>query len=87
MTATSEPKAITKPKIDPVTLELPSLSRHAIDELYHFLQYLQFKHQIDLEPAIETLEDEIDVFDVEVALQEPGEAITLEDFKKELGWE
>ena len=85
MTAPSETK--TKPKIDPVTLELPPLSRHAIDELYHFLQYLQFKHQVDLERAIEAIEDEIDVFDVEVALQEPGEAITLEDFKKELGLE
>ena len=87
MTAASGTKTAAKPKIDPVTLELPSLSRHAIDELYHFLQYLQFKHQIDLEPAIETLEDEIDVYDVEVALQEPGEPISLEDFKKELGIE
>ena len=82
-----EATEITKPTIEPFTLEMPSLSRHAIDELYHFLQYLQFKHQIDLEPAIEALEDEIDVFDVEVALQEPGEYITLEEFKKELGWE
>jgi len=77
--------ASTQPKIDPVTLELPSLSRHAIDELYHFLQYLQFKHQIDLEPAIEAIEDEIDVFDADVARQEPGEAISLEEFKEELG--
>ncbi|MGC1309065.1 MAG: hypothetical protein WA885_17710 [Phormidesmis sp.] len=83
MTALPETKA--KPKIDPITLQLPSLSRHAIDELYHFLQYLQFKHQIDLEPAIEALEDEIDVFDVEVALQEPGEAVTWESLKEELG--
>ena len=82
MTALSGTKA--KPKIDPVTLELPSLSRHAIDELYHFLQYLQFKHQVDLEPAIEAIEDEIDVFDVEVALQEPGETIPWEEVKKEL---
>ena len=87
MTAASETKTTTKPKINPVTLQLPSLSRHAIDELYHFLQYLQFKHQVDLEPAIEAIEDEIDVFDVEVALQEPGEPISLEDFKKELGIE
>lgn len=57
MTTASKPKA--KPKIDPVTLQLPSLSRHAMDEPYHFLQYLQFKHQIDLEPAIEALENEI----------------------------
>ena len=76
---------LQKPKIDPVTLELPSLSRHAIGEPYHFLQYLQFKHQIDLEPAIEAIEDEIDVYDVEVALQEPGESIPLDEFKQELG--
>jgi len=87
ITTAAEPKAITKPQIDPVTLELPSLSRPAIDELYHFLQYLQFKHEVDLEPAIEALEDEIDVFNVEVARQEPGESITLEDLKKELGLE
>ena len=84
---TSDSTATTQPTIEPFTLELPSLSRHAIDELYHFLQYLQFKHQIDLEPAIEALEDEMDVYDVEVALQEPGETITLEEFKTELGWE
>ncbi len=82
---TTLPETKTKPKIDPVTLELPALSRHAIDELYHFLQYLQFKHQVDLEPAIEAIEDEIDVFDVEVALQEPGEAIPWEKVKDELG--
>ncbi len=85
MTVSPETKTKIKPNIDPVTLELPSLSRHAIDELYHFLQYLQFKHQIDLEPAIEALEDEIDVFDVKVALQEPGEAIPWEKVKEELG--
>jgi len=78
---------LQKPKIEALTLEISSLSRHAIDELYHFLQYLQFKHQVDLEPAIEAIEDEIDVFDVEVAIQEPGEAISLADFKKELGIE
>ncbi|MEL6161220.1 MAG: hypothetical protein AAFR18_18580 [Cyanobacteria bacterium J06627_32] len=57
MTTTPTPKTKTetqtKPKLEPFTLELPALSRHAIDELYHFLQYLQFKHEIDLEPAIE----------------------------------
>lgn len=74
-----------KMKIEPVTLELPALSRHAIDELYHFLQYLQFKHQVDLEPAIEAIEDEIDVYDADVALQEPGEAVSWESLKEELG--
>lgn len=80
MTTTTAP-----PKIDPVTLELPALSRHAIDELYHFLQYLQFKHQIDLEPAIEALEDEIDVFDVKVALQQSEASISWEQVKQESG--
>lgn len=85
MTALPETKTEPKSKIDSVTLEIPALSRSAIDELYHFLQYLQFKHQIDLEPAIETIEDEIDSFDIDVARQEPGEAIPLEKFKEELG--
>lgn len=75
------------PKIDPVTLELPSLSRHAVDELYHFLQYLQFKHQVDLEPAIEALEDEIDVFDIRVSQQEAEETIPWEKVKQGLGLE
>ena len=80
MTTTTE-----KPKIDSVTLEIPSLSRHAIDELYHFLQYLQFKHQVDLEAAIEALEDEMDIYDVEVASHELGEAMPWEAVKQELG--
>ncbi|PZO57467.1 MAG: hypothetical protein DCF15_06945 [Phormidesmis priestleyi] len=78
---------LPKPKIEPISLEIPSLSRSALDDLYHFLQYLQFKHQVDLEPAIEAIEDEIDVFDAEIALLEPGEAMPLADFKRELGIE
>ncbi len=85
MTALPDIKTTTKPQVDPVTLELPALSRSAIDELYHFLQYLQFKHQIDLEPAIEAIEDEIDVFDADVALQDPGEDVPWENLKQELG--
>ena len=85
MTASPNTQPATKPKIDPVTLELPSLSRSAIDELYHFLQYLQFKHQVDLEPAIEAIEDEIDVFDIDIAQQEPGEPVPWEEVKQELG--
>ncbi len=76
---------LQKPKVEPVTLEIPALSRHAIDELYNFLQYLQFKHRVDLEPAIEAIEDEIDVYDADIALQEPGEAVTWESLKEELG--
>ena len=88
---TALPKPQPSPKvsyqIQPINLKLPALSRHAIDELYHFLQYLEFKYQLDLESALETIEDEIDPYDVDVALQEPGEPITLEELKKELGVE
>jgi hypothetical protein len=39
----------TQPPVTPVILpELP-LPRAAMDELYSFLQYLQFKYQTDLE--------------------------------------
>lgn len=81
-------KAMTtlpKPKIDAFTLEIPSLSRSAIDELYNFLQYLQFRHEIDLDAALEAIEDEIDPYDAEIALQEPGDAVPWETLKQELG--
>jgi hypothetical protein len=63
----------TLPLTEPVSLEIPPLPRPALDELYHFLQYLQFKYNADLEPTLEVLEDEIDGFDADVALQESGE--------------
>ncbi|MGK7889047.1 MAG: hypothetical protein AB4042_06905 [Leptolyngbyaceae cyanobacterium] len=47
---------------------------------------MQFKHGIDLETAIECIEDEIDCFDVAVALQEPGE-VSLAQLKQNLGLE
>jgi hypothetical protein len=75
----------TLSKTEPVALPIPSLPRGALDELYHFLQYLQFKYEIDLEPAIESIEDEIDVFDADAALQELGESISLSSLKQELG--
>lgn len=85
---TTRPKSQPSPKvgyqIQPITLELPALSRHGIDELYHFLQYLEFKYQLDLESALEVIEDEIDPYDVDVARQEPGEPIPWEEVKKEL---
>ncbi|MGB0564430.1 MAG: hypothetical protein ACPGVO_21930 [Spirulinaceae cyanobacterium] len=74
----------TLPRTEPVTLALPALDRGAIDEIYHFLQYLQFKYGIDLESSIEALEDEIDSFDAAVAAQEPGE-VSLASFKQTLG--
>ena len=80
----SQPSPKTGYQIEPISLELPALSRHAIDELYHFLQYLEFKYQLNLEPALETIEDEIDPYDVDIALQEPGEPIPWEEVKKEL---
>ena len=63
----------TLPLTEPVVLETPPMPRAALDELYHFLQYLQFKYKVDLESTLEALEDEIDGFDADVALQEPGE--------------
>ena len=73
----------TLPLTEPVALEVPSLPRAALDELYHFLQYLQFKYNVSLELTLEALEDEIDSFDAEAALQEPGE-ISLANLKQEL---
>lgn len=85
---TTLPKPQPSPKvgyqIQPINLELPALSRHAIDELYHFLQYIEFKYQLDLESALEVIEDEIDPYDVDVALQEPGDPTPWEELKKEL---
>ncbi|PSR17910.1 hypothetical protein C8255_10080 [filamentous cyanobacterium CCP3] len=74
----------TVPLTDPISLELTPLPRTALDELYHFLQYLQFKYRVDLEPTLEAIEDEIDSFDADVALQESGE-ISLSSLKQELG--
>jgi len=76
----------TQPLTEPVALEVPSLPRAALDELYHFLQYLQFKYKVDLEETLEGLEDEIDGFDADMALQEPGE-MPLAKLKQELGLE
>ena len=76
----------TLPRTEPVTLELPALPRSALDELYHFLQYLQFKYQVDLEAGLDSLEDEIDNFDGDATLTEPG-AIALTQLKQELGLE
>ncbi|PSN13094.1 hypothetical protein C7293_17410 [filamentous cyanobacterium CCT1] len=69
-----------------LTLEVPSLPRPALDELYHFLQYLQFKYAVNLENSLEAIEDEIDSFDADAALQEAGE-ISLNGLKQELGLE
>jgi hypothetical protein len=79
-----EQTVTTLPLTEPVALEVPSLPRSALDELYHFLQYLQFKYKVDLEPSLEAIEDEIDGFDADVALQETGD-ISLTSLKQELG--
>lgn len=73
----------TLPRTSPTTLELPALPRSTLDELYHFLQYLQFKYKVDLESCIETLEDEIDNFDGDVALSETN-AVSLSQLKQSL---
>jgi hypothetical protein len=72
------------PLTDPISLELMPLPRTALDELYHFLQYLQFKYRVDLEPTLEAIEDEIDSFDADVAFQEAGD-VSLSSLKQELG--
>lgn len=76
----------TLPLTEPINLDIPALPRTALDELYHFFQYLQFKYNLDLEATLEAIEDEIDSFDADVALQEPGE-ISLTNLKQELGLE
>jgi hypothetical protein len=76
----------TLPLTESLALEVPPLPRSALDELYHFLQYLEFKYQVDLASPLEVLEDEIDGFDADIALQEPGE-IPLASLKQELGLE
>ncbi|MBW4469598.1 MAG: hypothetical protein KME45_04250 [Stenomitos rutilans HA7619-LM2] len=76
----------TLPLTEPVALEVPSLPRAALDELYHFLQYLQFKYSVDLDSTLEALEDEIDGVDADTALQEAGE-ISLASLKQDLGLE
>ena len=76
----------TLPLTEPISLEVPPLPRAVLDELCHFLQYVQFKYKVDLELTLEALEDEIDGFDADAALQEPGE-ISLASLKHELGLE
>ena len=73
----------TLPRVDPITLKLPALPRATLDELYHFLQYLQFKYSLDLEPCIEALEDEMDNVDGDAALAEAG-AMPLSQLKQSL---
>ncbi len=63
--------------------ELP-LTRAAMDELYHFLQYLQFKYQMDLERAIAAIADEMDIVDSQAALAE-GEGLPWHQVKQALG--
>lgn len=74
----------TLPLTEPLALDIPPLPRAALNELYHFLQYLQFKYNVDLELTLESLEDEMDSFDTDAALQEPGE-VSLAELKHELG--
>ncbi|MGD1908924.1 MAG: hypothetical protein ACFB0C_23460 [Leptolyngbyaceae cyanobacterium] len=76
----------TLPLTEPVNLKVPSIPRSALDELYHFMQYLEFKYRVNLESSLEALEDEIDNFDGDAALAETGE-VSLIHFKQELNLE
>ena len=65
---------LQKPKIEAFTLEIPSLSRHAIDELYHFLQYLQFKHHVrPRTPLSKPSKMKLTSLMPRLLVQEPGE--------------
>lgn len=76
----------TLPRTEPVALSMPALPRPALDERYHFVQYIQFKYKVDLELSLETLEDAIDSFDADQGMQEPGE-ILLASLKQALDLE
>ena len=76
------------PKIqDPIAIQLPELhlTRGALTELYSFLQYLQFKHEIDLETAIDAVEEELDILVCQDAEQSDEPTYAWSDIKREVG--
>ena len=76
------------PKIqDPIAIQLPELhlTRGALTELYSFLQYLQFKHEIDLETAIDAVEEELDILVCQDAEQSDEPTYGWSDIKRETG--
>ena len=76
------------PKIqDSIAFHLPELhlTRDALTELYSFLQYLQFKHKIDLETAIDSVEEELDVLVCQDAEQSDEPTYAWSDVKREAG--
>ena len=68
-----------------ISLMLPQihLNPEGLAELYSFLQYLQFKHGTDLEAAIDSIEEELDILECKSAGN--GETIAWSDIKAELG--
>ncbi len=76
------------PKIqDSIAFQLPDLhlTRGSLTELYSFLQYLQFKHEVDLETAIDSMEEELDILGCQDAEQSDEPTYAWSDVKREAG--
>ena len=76
------------PKIqDSIAFQLPKLhiTRDALTELYSFLQYLQFKHEINLETAIDSVEEELDILVCQDAEQSDEPTYAWSDVKRKSG--
>lgn len=76
------------PKIqDAIKFQLPELhlTRDALTELYSFLQYLQFKHEINLETAIDSVEEELDILVCQNAEKSDEPTYAWSDVKREAG--
>ncbi len=70
-----------------IAIQLPSvnLTEEALGELYTFLQYLKFKHEADLEEAIDVVEEELDSLECKKALDITEPTIAWSEVKANLG--
>jgi hypothetical protein len=70
-----------------VSVDLPplTLTPEGLAELYSFLQYLQFRHQTDLEAAIDFVEEELDILDCATTLAANEPTIPWSQVKQDLG--
>ena len=68
-----------------ITLPPIGLNPEGLAELYSFLHYLQFKHETDLEAAIDYIEEELDILECKSVRGGNGETIAWSDIKAELG--